>query len=83
MRPRLQAPRTFWWVLVPITLTGLVYTLLLATSLGPLNGFWSTDQGTKLIQTQSLLLTKYRTNALIYPGAPFDPDGVVSPLRRP
>jgi hypothetical protein len=58
-----------------------LYIGLLATYLRPLNGFWSSDQGVKLIQTQNLLLNRYRDNALHYPGAVIDPEGRFSPLR--
>jgi hypothetical protein len=64
-----------------IVLAVALYVTLLATYLQPINGFWSSDQGVKLIQTQSLLLNKFRDNAVIYPGAPFDPERQVSPLR--
>ncbi|MCS7287871.1 MAG: glycosyltransferase family 39 protein [Roseiflexus sp.] len=58
-----------------------VAAALLFGYVGPLNGFWSSDQGVKLIQVQSLLLNKFSSSALIYPGAAIDPDGRVSPLR--
>lgn len=58
-----------------------VASTLLFGYVGPLNGFWSTDQGVKLIQVQSLLLNKFSSSALIYPGAAIDTDDRVSPLR--
>ncbi|GIV99533.1 MAG: hypothetical protein KatS3mg058_0937 [Roseiflexus sp.] len=59
----------------------LVASALLFGYVGPLNGFWSTDQGVKLIQVQSLLLNKFSSSALIYPGAAIDQDDRVSLLR--
>lgn len=63
--------------LLPLFVAGA----LLFGYVGPLNGFWSSDQGVKPIQVQSLLLNKFSSSALIYPGAAIDPDGRVSPLR--
>jgi hypothetical protein len=74
-RPLLAATATV------IGLVAVLYIGLLATYLQPLNGFWSSDQGVKLIQTQNLLLQRYRDNALRYPGAALDPEGRYSPLR--
>ncbi|HWQ12734.1 MAG TPA: hypothetical protein VNL77_08040 [Roseiflexaceae bacterium] len=59
----------------------VVYAALLASYLQPINGFWSSDQGVKLIQVQSLIRNRYRSTALIYPGAALDPERQVSPLR--
>jgi hypothetical protein len=59
----------------------LIYIVLLAFVLQPLNGFWSGDQGVKLIQIQNLIIQRFHTNALIYPGERFDPERLASPLR--
>ncbi len=67
--------------LAAVFLVGAIYVMLLTTYLGPLNGFWSTDQGIKLIQVQSLLLNRYSTNALTYPGNELVSDQRFSPLR--
>jgi len=64
-----------------ILLIACVYVLILTTVVGPLNGFWSSDQGVKLIQVQSLLLNKYQTNAAVYPGEVYDPQRTFSPLH--
>jgi hypothetical protein len=69
------------WPAAAITAIGILYVIILATALGPLNGFWSSDQGVKVIQVTSLLLNKFRTNALIYPGSVYDPEIAMSPLR--
>lgn len=73
--------RVYRWQLGMIALIGIFYSLLLTRTLGPLNAFWSTDQGTKLLQVQSLLLNKFQSQALIYPGEYLDPEAQVSPLR--
>jgi hypothetical protein len=64
-----------------IMLIGCTYIFVLTTALGPLNGFWSSDQGVKLLQVQSLLLNKYHTNATVYPGEVYDPQRAFSPLH--
>jgi hypothetical protein len=81
-RSRVQRQWVTWLPsMISIALVGLLYIVLLATYLQPLNGFWSSDQGTKLIQTQSLLLNRFSTNALIYPGEIYDPEHRFTPLR--
>lgn len=64
-----------------LLLVGAIYCGLLAFWVGPLNAFWSSDQGVKLIQVQSLVLNKYRSSALQYPGMSIDPLQAFSPLR--
>jgi len=59
----------------------MIASALLLTYTGPLNGFWSSDQGVKLLQVQSLLLNKLSNSALVYPGAGLDPDDRVNPFR--
>lgn len=71
----------YWPEVVAFVIPLLVASALLFGYVGPLNGFWSTDQGVKLIQVQSLLLNKFSSSALIYPGAAIDQDDRVSPLR--
>ena len=48
---------------------------------GPLNAFYSSDHGVKLFQTQSLILTKFRSQALMYPGESIDPKQRFTPFR--
>lgn len=80
--PALKKPLTY---ILPEMIAFLVplatAIMLLWKYVGPLNGFWSGDQGVKLIQVQSILLNKMRTTALLYPGAAFDPKNEVNPLR--
>lgn len=66
-----------------ILLIGGLYGILITTYLPPLNGVWSSDQGVKIIQLESLLLQKFTTNALVYPGVALDPTHQYSPLRGP
>jgi hypothetical protein len=74
--------RLSWALFGLIAAIGVLYvTLIFGGWLGPLNAFWSSDQGVKLIQVFSLLLNKYRTNALLYPGQVYDPQALFSPLR--
>lgn len=64
-----------------LVLIGLVYGIIVFGYLGPLNAFWSTDQGVKLLQTQGLILTRFQSQALPYPGASLDPAGAFLPFR--
>jgi hypothetical protein len=64
-----------------VALIALVYLALLVWGVGPLNAFWSSDQGVKLIQTQSLILTRFQTGALVYPGRAIDTGERFTPLR--
>jgi len=66
---------------VTIIAVAVVYVLLLYTYLGPLNTFWTSDHGVKLFQTQSLILNKFRSNALVYPGQSIDPEQAFTPFR--
>lgn len=73
-----------WMQIAPpaaVLLVGAIYVALLATYLAPLDGFWSGDQGVKIIQVESLLQSRYATNALIYPGVALDQQQEFSPLR--
>lgn len=70
--------------LLLIVLIGLLYIALLFSYARPLNSFWSSDQGFKLIQVKSLLWQKYRSHAMLYPGAPeLDPQQEFSPFQGP
>jgi len=62
-------------------LSCIIASVLRISYVGPLNGFWSSDQGVKLIQVQSMLLNRFSSSSIIYPGATLDPEGTVSPLR--
>jgi hypothetical protein len=57
----------------------LLYIGLLGWYL-PIDGFWSGDQGAKLVQVQSLLRSSYRDLGLPYPGTAIDPAGAFSPV---
>lgn len=46
----------------------------------PVDGFWSGDQGAKLVQLQTLLRSHYRELGLPYPGMAIDPAGAFSPV---
>jgi hypothetical protein len=59
---------------------GALYVFLLATRVGPLDGVWSIDQGVRIEQIQSLLLTRFRSLATVYPGQPIDPKLQFTPL---
>ncbi|MGH9366316.1 MAG: LA_3751/LA_3752 family putative glycosyltransferase [Thermoanaerobaculia bacterium] len=74
-RPRDAAP-----VGVTILLVGILYTVLLATRVGPLDGVWSIDQGVRIEQIQSLLATRFRSLASVYPGDAVDPKHGFTPL---
>ncbi|GAB4111194.1 MAG: hypothetical protein Fur005_19650 [Roseiflexaceae bacterium] len=65
---------------VVILALGCLYSWQLATSLQPINAFWSSDQGVKLLQIQSFI--RQRTSlAVAYPGAVYDPEQRFTPLR--
>jgi hypothetical protein len=70
-----------WPEAIAFLLPLMIASALLLTYTGPLNGFWSSDQGVKLLQVQSLLLNKLSNSALVYPGAGLDPDDRVNPFR--
>ena len=82
VREMARSQRGQIWLLASVVLAiGLFYALLVMAYLDPLNAFWSTDQGVKLVQTQSLILTKFHTSALVYPGITIDPNRQFMPFR--
>ncbi len=71
-------PRSIALTIIAIA---LVYCSLLFLYHGPLNTFFSSDHGVKLFQTQSLIVTKFGSQALVYPGAAIDPEQRYIPFR--
>src|ERR1700694_904420 len=64
-----------------VVAVGVVYLVLLAAAVGPLDGLWATDQGIKRLQIESLVRGRFASAAVPDPATPLDAGRQFTPLR--
>ncbi len=62
-------------------IVGLIYLLLIMTVI-PTEGFFTADQGIKLLQVKALLSSGFRDPSITYPSADIDPEQRFFPFRK-
>lgn len=62
-------------------IVGLIYLLLIVTVI-PTQGFFTADQGIKLLQVKALLSSDFRDPSITYPSVDIDPEQRFFPFRK-
>ncbi len=72
-------PRWFNLILAGLLLGAYAF---IARANDQVDGFWTNDQGSKFLQVQAWVSSRWQQGAITYPGKSLDPDGAFSPLRK-